>query len=160
VYTPLLSTDCRWRQDASVQPIFRSWRSFLAKLWGKPASKKFLQGFTIRFWKKWNRHLYQDFPLCQTNSRISISAPARATGKRENFVGFDVSELIWTVPSWEPMGSWVILLYAWAPLLNWKIYIVNRHARRFSEGQVRYYAVRAEATANCGCVPAARRIIF
>ena len=44
---------------------------FWAKLWGKPGSENFLQGFTIRFWKKRNRHLYQDFWFCQTNSTIT-----------------------------------------------------------------------------------------
>jgi hypothetical protein len=60
-----------WRRDASVQPSFRSWQSFFGKVMRKTRFRKFSVGIYHTIKKKRNRHSYQDFPFCQTNSTIT-----------------------------------------------------------------------------------------
>jgi hypothetical protein len=48
----MLSTDCSWRRDASIQPSFRSRRSFFGKVMRKTRFRKFAVGSTILFKKK------------------------------------------------------------------------------------------------------------
>ena len=95
--------------------------------------KIFSRDLPYDFEKKRNRHLYQDFPFCQTNSTITSVWWLELSRWCE---GRDLVDLHRGEPKSRP-SQWGIVRHRRYPtvrlgaLLNWNIYIVNRQARRF-----------------------------